>query len=363
MKISPSQLKSARCIRKWAAQKLAHLDSPPGKAAQLGTAAHKQLELYIETGREPDDTKAGQLAREAIPFLPRPRGELDAEARFSFVHDELGVILNGIKDFSAAGVLGDLKTTSNPEANALTEETIRKDEQAVVYALAGFLDDPTLEEIELVWIYVRTVKDANKKKAFPVTGKFTREEAFAAFSELLAPRILEMKAARAYYEAQAQSVPDIKVRLNMLPNDPVACDGVGTWCPAAEFCDMYGKNTGVTMGLIEKRKAALAEKKGGGGDVQSKLAALKAKRNAESMAPPEADVKLEETAKEIVNDPTDPPEDPNADTAADVKEKVKSKRKAKAATPAETGDNLAAALQAAKAAAVAAGFELEVRLK
>lgn len=361
MKISPSQLKSARCIRKWAAQKLAHLDSPPGKAAQLGTAAHKQLELYIATGREPDDTKAGQLAREAIPFLPRPREELDEESRFSFVHNELGVILNGIRDFSAAGVLGDLKTTSNPEANALTEETIRTDEQAVVYALAGFLDDPTLEEIELVWIYVRTVKDANKKKAFPVTGKFTREEAFAAFSEVLAPRILEMKAARAYYEAQAQSVPDIKVRLNMLPNDPVACDGVGTWCPAAEFCDMYGKNTGVTMGLIEKRKAALEKKKGG--DVQSKLAALKAKRNAESMTPPEADIKLEETAKEIVNDPTDPPEDANTDTASDVKEKVKATRKAKAAAPAEAGDNLAAALQAAKAAAVAAGFELEVRLK
>jgi len=68
---SASQISTAElCLRKWAYKKLDGLSDPPGAAAALGSAVHKQIELYLRSGQPIDlSHDAGRIAKTVKFFV------------------------------------------------------------------------------------------------------------------------------------------------------------------------------------------------------------------------------------------------------------------------------------------------------
>lgn len=108
----------------------------PSKAASAGTLVHKRLEVWRETGVEPDENevwenyKIGEISRAMLATLP-PYGTegISTEKDETFEID--GYEYRAIKDWQTLDILGDYKTTARINAeHVLTEETIESDLQA-----------------------------------------------------------------------------------------------------------------------------------------------------------------------------------------------------------------------------------------
>jgi hypothetical protein len=149
--ISPSQLKTyLSCPRQWGYVYLLGRREPTSKAANLGIQVHSHTEEYYRDGAVPPATTlAGRIALAYIAEIERPSGTGQEQA-FT-----LGSRWRGIIDAIGPGFIEDTKTTSDLKW-ALTEETLRYDVQAIIYAAHYFDIFQLAERVELRWNYVTT---------------------------------------------------------------------------------------------------------------------------------------------------------------------------------------------------------------
>ena len=102
---------------------------------QLGTDVHSILEHYVENGVVIPDNFAGQIAKAALPLVNM---QSKCEHQFHIPLVE-GITATGRIDFTAFGVIEDLKTTSSMRY-AKTSEELKTDPQAIMYLWAAQRD-------------------------------------------------------------------------------------------------------------------------------------------------------------------------------------------------------------------------------
>lgn len=243
--VSASQIDTFRdCARKWAWQKIEGLQSPPNAAAQLGTLVHAKLEKYLTTGFLDDSDRVGSIAAAGLQHLPRPktvaveeyfeitspnglyRGYMDAH----WVEDKVSYVL-------------DHKTTSDFKWMK-TEEILKTDVQANIYAAAAMLLDNTAV-VHQRWVYYLTSKAPRSKISDIVVYRSDVEPLF----EQIDATVGEM-----------HQIKRAKKRALDLAPSPQTCMKYGG-CPFVANCNLttqeLTRSVFMQMSLADKLKAKL----------------------------------------------------------------------------------------------------------
>lgn len=168
--VSASQIKTYReCVRKWALEKIAGLRGPETVSQKLGKDVDDNyLQPYLRDGKPIDkSTRAGAIAASGLDWLPQPKWRgLEVQKKVVLVSPTRKFQYLGYKDlwlpyggqpgfFDEKPVVGDFKTTKSIRKWALNEEGLRKDPQAVIYAVNAILETKS-KEINLSWLYLQT---------------------------------------------------------------------------------------------------------------------------------------------------------------------------------------------------------------
>jgi len=177
----------------------------PSKAAQAGTLVHKRLEVWRETGIEPDkketwnEYKIGEIASVMLATLPSyGTPGIVTEKDDVFTID--GYEYRAIKDWQTSEILGDYKTTSRINADyVLNEETIRSDIQATLSA--RHMD----RDLLLWWTYGQS---QGKPKAKTVKLNVLRDEVRAKFHDVVEP--LTVRAVEILGQGDPEALPKNK---------------------------------------------------------------------------------------------------------------------------------------------------------
>lgn len=157
----------------WTAKYLDGIERQSSFAAERGKALHTLLENYLKDGTLIDyESKYGKMVLSGIEHLPAP-GIATVEEAFHLRINEIN--FRGFIDFSYVNnglvICGDHKTTKNFKYS-LTEDQLRKDVQANLYALY-LCTKHGVEELELNWVYYRTTGNPISKV---VRLQLTKEE-------------------------------------------------------------------------------------------------------------------------------------------------------------------------------------------
>lgn len=219
------------CPRKWAWRVIDGIEGVQGESAALGGRVHKVLEVWLRDGMLDAETVEGQIALPGLKYLPQPDPAAQVEEWFELTIGGEG--FHGRMDLryrkqprDADGRFGrlvvlDHKTTSDFKW-AKSADDLRNDVQATMYAVAVMLESGE-EEIELEWIYYRTAPD--RPGAKKVSLVVLRDDAEAAWNELIAPTVVEMRAALSATTALE------------LPPNATACRAFGG-CPYELNCNL-----------------------------------------------------------------------------------------------------------------------------
>jgi len=180
--VSPSQVGTfADCPRRWGWQYLEGKRPPQKSSAALGERVHHVLEAWLGHATPPDHNEElvldgttfypGRIAESGLHLLPSPSHDLVLESAF-----QRGV-WNGRKDLrykfpGELPVVSDHKTSSDPKRWGKTDETLKDDVQALVYAWDE-LEETGADEVLLRWTYFRT---RPPYKATVVSAKMSRAE-------------------------------------------------------------------------------------------------------------------------------------------------------------------------------------------
>lgn len=248
--LSPSQLKSfVSCERRWylESQARAARDSEGGGqylvygrlvdeaverlvAKPAAPLDADDLVAFVKAARRGDelsglaDEKWAELAAKAVAATRRlagakllPPAGTPSQHRYRAAVPGAAVTLVGRADFRSVGRVWDLKTTSDrgpgkgPSAerapNALTDETLRHDFQARVYAVAEFFSDPSLASVAVRWVY----SSSQTQTQWAATAFFTRAETIAWFDSTIRPhfpRLFELAATEGLAPEEARANHD-----------------------------------------------------------------------------------------------------------------------------------------------------------
>lgn len=209
---------------------------------QFGIDGHGEAEGWLLHGTTPDQSKEyGRLAADGIPFLPKPGTchveiGLDGKTRVEggppgFV-EIWGVPYVGYLDVltveEGEPLVIDHKFTGRPEF-ALTVDTLRKDEQGIMYPFFASLLLPGSAYVRSSWIYYPR---GSKRKVFPVKDRRSVQDIHQAFAREIHPRALQLH----QIKQAAPTGPSIAWVNQALPCDPGACDFTGVYCDFANHC-------------------------------------------------------------------------------------------------------------------------------
>jgi hypothetical protein len=256
--ISASQIESWRlCKRRWAWGKIDKIYGPANPAAEKGKIVHEVLEEWLKHGvvidldatrTLPDGTvfKPGPIAAAGLKHLPMP-GTCGTE-RNIFVRTKVAKY-QGYIDWDTKGeipVVGDHKTTSNFKW-AKTEDDLRKDPQATIYA-AALMEETKKSTVELRWVYYLTSGKSQSKK---VSLLVLREDIEKNFDDL------DVTAAEIMHARKT-----VKTAKDLEPNVR-SCDMFGG-CQYRENCNLSSteriKGIMAQQSLAEKMAARSAGK-------------------------------------------------------------------------------------------------------
>ena len=346
MKFSPTRLKQARCLRRYAAESLAGFSEPPRKATNLGLEIHRLAEVWLKTKEAPPtNTDAGKAFHRVIPLLGEYRTEeFCTEDRISFELE--GYVFRGFADFHNECRFGDWKSTSNPHAYSLSDEQLVADEQFNVYGYWYTLEYQQLSG-QGDWVYIPT----RNRKPLIRTAKLEQSRSEDFLGETLIPRCEDMLEIKESWD-DSYGVE----HLNMLPHNPQACEHAGVFCGFAQHCNILSKTKELDMGSLAERLEAKAREK--------------AKENKQKM-----DFDKPETVEAAVQEAEAggvPPEAPVEEMVEEVKPPRTGRKKASKKThkkAGSVGDDLDACkelvdcIQTLKKLASACGFDVEIRLK
>jgi len=302
IQVSATQIKTFKCPRKWAFQKIARVPRIESPALALGIRLHEYAEAWLRDGTPPDNTDPmGRLFNSGIPYLPTP-GTVRVEGE-DIVPLTDGVELYIRLDWDAPGKFGDHKTCADWKW-ALNAKSLARDIQANAYAYALMHRRPKLERIRAIWTYY------NKRSgvARNVEIEFKRADVEAFVKREIVPSAIAIRELRTFLQPGDD--------LNDIPNDPGQCDWTGRFCDAAEHCRI--DNRGVIP--IEKLRKNMSDRK----TLEELKAEIERKRLGQ-VNPPEAEKTAAATAAEILE-----PEK----AVAEVTEKKTRGRPKKAAAPA-----------------------------
>lgn len=197
VRVSPSQLSTADCRRKWGFTRA--LGGRGNKYAARGSAVHDILDKW---GRAQDTIDAtthyGLIAATAVDHIPPP-GFMEVETAFEvetprviftgrrdLVFFDNALRTTGAEQHQGLWVIGDYKTTSGFKW-ALTPEELSQDEQGVIYAASIFEADPRAEHVELRWIYLLDPGEHARPGAYrskPVSVIVSREHAYKMLARM-----------------------------------------------------------------------------------------------------------------------------------------------------------------------------------
>jgi len=278
--VSPSQVSVfSDCQRKWGWQYLDGIRPPQAASAQVGERVHKILEDWLQHGVVPNPEETlllgekvyhpGKIAESGLHLLPSPGPHLTIEQAFK--HG----IWTGRIDLaymSDVPVISDHKTSTDPKAWGKSEEDLRSDVQALVYASAA-LAATGAQEVDLIWNYFQT------------------RPPFKPRQSKVRLNVLEVAAAMQPWEALGQEVETFRAKkgqisaLDMPPN-PHACQKFGG-CAFKNNCNLSPeeqiKGFLVQPQTMAEKMAAMKAGKANGQTVNA--ATLNAQQSAPS-APP-----------------------------------------------------------------------------
>ena len=242
---SPSQVAAyRRCPSRWALKYLFGQDAPAGKGAELGKTVHALLEHYLLTGEAPsgDDERAVEIATAAIPGLPAPPLRPALVEREVWI-DGAGQIppAKGVIDLLLPGdstpEIIDHKTTSSIVKFAKTEEQLRFDPQAIVYAYAVM--DESAWVPDHVVVSLRYTQTQGAAKTETRSARFTADEVREAFERLVGGTVSEM----ASCARDVQTLEDVRFSIE-------ACGDYGG-CPYRVRCAKVGRSTSPFASLFQ----------------------------------------------------------------------------------------------------------------
>ncbi len=246
LRISASHLKLFRlCPRSYY---LKHVLRAPddagagGKYLTRGNDFDRLIQLHVRDGVT-GDSGAPKLANrqlaEARRHLPAHGGaEVQHVYSIPYTDPATGLVLlvNGKPDLRRPGYIKDTKTTSDrgpgvgkdkdSPAWALTDETLRTDEQALLYSWCELVLDPALDWVDCEWIYV---SKADCPKCWVAKCRLHRAEVWAWFHLVVRPAAGRMAALHALAPAPANRVaadPDSCRRCFVRQSCPGPFDGV-----------------------------------------------------------------------------------------------------------------------------------------
>ena len=283
-RVSASQIKTWKdCPRKWGFKYIDGLEDPPGKAAELGSAVHRDLEWYLQAGSIDTSTDSGRIAAAAKEVLPGPSHRLQVEREIVFELE--GVTYRGFIDLidPRGPTIYDHKTSSDPKKWGLTEETLPNDVQALIYATWGILEW-NLDSVALQWSYLKT---RGRAEATAVRAKISKDDALQKIREKIRPTALAI--------VEASSCAESAMELD--PN-PGACSKFGG-CPFADVCERSEDQ------LLESALGKKTEKEKGKMTLKELLKSKNAKKappranEFAAILPPEAEA---ETKKEEIKE-------------------------------------------------------------
>ena len=232
--VSASQIKRWKeCPRAWGFEYLKGLRPPPSKAAALGSAVHRLLELHFkgEPWPEDADAKVAKLAQAVIDSgtLPSPGVFVDPEnVERPFMLRTGPIQIRGFIDLivprARPPMVADHKTSSDPAKYGLTPETLGDDIQATIYA-AAVLDLLGVDEVACQWTYCKT---RGRAEVHPVRATLDRERTRKNLEAYVLPPTREILDTVARHEAD--EVDPIELR-------PVP-ESCGNWggCPHSDYC-------------------------------------------------------------------------------------------------------------------------------
>jgi hypothetical protein len=241
MRLSASQIQTfTDCQRKWAWRILEGIEEPPNKSAELGRAVHAQLEKYLTGGAIDFTAETGYIAASGLHHLPAPGSPgLLVEQEFHF-EGPSGHTYLGYKDLEVPktgaivaapaadndiGIVYDHKTTSDLKWQK-TEEQLRSDIQATLYAVDYFRKHPDEPQLELRWVYYQT---KNTKKSAVTRLRVNQTETWQRF--------LEIEQIAEQMDAASQPRDGRAVRALDLPANVNHCGAYGG-CPHQGRCNL-----------------------------------------------------------------------------------------------------------------------------
>lgn len=308
--ISASQIKTAKCLRKWAFEYILGLRSPGGPAAEFGTRVHKIAEDFATKGAMPDRlTQEGNLFMAGLPFMGPPKSGV-AEGAIDMVID--GVRYRGFIDLRgyqipdydpARRVVRDYKTSSNPKGvspegepyGLWGRENFLKDPQAVIYGTYDVIEADDTES-HLDWLYFWTRGKPRVEASRAVLTRAELEDAFEPVVHTKAKELVRLRIA----------APDP----NDLDPNTTVCNNFGG-CPHRERCQLTTKQKiGGVLQLVTKSENRNKEKTEM--TLLEKIAADRATKAALANGTPTTLKSVPPPAVDIVN----PPEVKKAEPAA-----------------------------------------------
>lgn len=208
-----------RCERRWAWDKIDGVRGPETEPMKLGTAVHKHLEDWLQSGiPPPKGTRAGDIARSGLHHLPPAGARTNlVETWFKRAHPS-GVTFHGridLIDRRPPPRVTDHKTTSNIARWGKTESVLTTDLQAGIYAWATDIRN-------LKWVYYQT--SGERSKSVEVELSEAEVEATMARAVALALRIQHIRRS------------GVRTALQLAPN-PNACSDYNG-CPHIERCNL-----------------------------------------------------------------------------------------------------------------------------
>jgi hypothetical protein len=229
--VSPSQVSVyADCQRKWGWQYLNGLRPPQAASAQVGERVHKILEDWLQHGVAPDPEETlvlgekvyhpGKIAESGLHLLPTPGPHLTIEQAF---HSGIWTGRIDLAYMADVPVISDHKTSTDPKSWGKSEEDLRTDVQALVYASAA-LKATGAQEVDLIWNYFQT------------------RPPFKPRQSKVRLNVLEVTQAMEPWEALGQEVEALRAKKGQLtaldmPPNPHACQKFGG-CAFKNNCNL-----------------------------------------------------------------------------------------------------------------------------
>jgi len=285
--VSASQIKRWReCPRAWGFEYLKGLRPPPSKAAALGSAVHRLLELHFkgepwpthETDGFGDRSAAAEkLARAVIDsgVLPSPGFFIEPEnVERSFMLRTGPIQIRGFIDLivprARPPLVADHKTSSDPAKYGLTAETLGDDIQATIYA-AAVLDMLGVDEVACQWTYCKT---RGRAEVHPVRANLDRERIRKNLNRYVLPPTREILDTVARHEADEVDPIDLR---------PVP-ESCGNWggCAHSDYCPRSRDQLLTASGWNETETENTEQKEN---ETMSLIEMLKAKKAAQAATP------------------------------------------------------------------------------